>query len=187
MKQNRFPKGWNETRVRKLLAHYEVQTEEEAVAEDEAAFMLKDQAVLVVPRVLVPEITRLIARRAPGRHDRAPAGRLITRRSFQRQNSHKENVRVSAHLPLRDAYPFGAKHGLAREVADIENMKIEWDSPTYTSSVRRGYIIDLFQRCQIFDEFKRRYWLSGDTRQGMTRTKRYLQIKRDYETFLKSH
>ena len=37
-KQNRFPKGWNEARVQAVLKHYEAQTEEEAVAEDEAAF-----------------------------------------------------------------------------------------------------------------------------------------------------
>lgn len=35
MKRNQFPAGWNEARLRKVLAHYEGQTEEEAVAEDE--------------------------------------------------------------------------------------------------------------------------------------------------------
>ena len=38
MKQNRFPPGWDEERVRKVLMHYEDQTEDEALAEDEAAF-----------------------------------------------------------------------------------------------------------------------------------------------------
>jgi hypothetical protein len=37
MRQPRFPPGWDEERVRKVLAHYEEQTEEEATAEDEAA------------------------------------------------------------------------------------------------------------------------------------------------------
>ena len=33
-----FPPGWDEERVRRVLAHYETQTEEEeAVAEDEGA------------------------------------------------------------------------------------------------------------------------------------------------------
>ena len=50
-----------------MLEHYERQTEDEAVAEDEAAFQLRDQTVMVVPKRLVPEITRLIARRRPGR------------------------------------------------------------------------------------------------------------------------
>lgn len=38
VKQNRFPPGWDEERVRRVLVHYEEQTEAEAVAEDEAAF-----------------------------------------------------------------------------------------------------------------------------------------------------
>ena len=63
MKRNRFPAGWNEARVRRVLAHYEGQTEEEAVAEDEAAFQLRGQTVMVVPKRLVPEITRLIEKR----------------------------------------------------------------------------------------------------------------------------
>lgn len=38
MKEDKFPAGWNAERVQQLLAHYEAQTEEEAVAEDEATF-----------------------------------------------------------------------------------------------------------------------------------------------------
>jgi len=67
MKRNRFPSGWNEARVRRVLEHYDRQTEEEAVAEDEATFRRRDQTVMVVPKPLVPAITRLIERRGPGR------------------------------------------------------------------------------------------------------------------------
>ena len=67
MKRNRFPSGWNEARVRTVLEHYDRQTEDEAVAEDEAAFRRRDQTVMVVPKPLVPAITRLIERRDPGR------------------------------------------------------------------------------------------------------------------------
>lgn len=63
MKRSRFPAGWNEARVRRVLSHYERQTEEEAVAEDEATFQLRGQTVMVVPKRLVPEITRLIEKR----------------------------------------------------------------------------------------------------------------------------
>lgn len=35
MKKNKFPPGWDEERVRRVLAHYEEQTEAEAAAEDE--------------------------------------------------------------------------------------------------------------------------------------------------------
>ena len=38
MKKNQFPPGWDEEKVRSVLEHYENQSEDEAVAEDEAAF-----------------------------------------------------------------------------------------------------------------------------------------------------
>jgi len=43
MTSKRFPPGWDEERVRRVLAHYEAQTEEEAVAEDEEAFKVRLQ------------------------------------------------------------------------------------------------------------------------------------------------
>jgi len=63
MKQSKFPPGWDEERVRRVLAHYEQQTEEEAVAEDEAAFEDSTQTVVAVPKELLPAIRELIARR----------------------------------------------------------------------------------------------------------------------------
>ncbi len=62
MKKNKFPKGWDEQRVRRALAHYEEQTEDEAVAEDEAAFEDRRQTVMEVPNELVPAIRELIAK-----------------------------------------------------------------------------------------------------------------------------
>jgi hypothetical protein len=62
-KGERFPPGWNEKRVRRVLDHYENQTEDEAVAEDEAAFTTEDQTVMIVPTALVPEIRKLLARK----------------------------------------------------------------------------------------------------------------------------
>ena len=63
MKQGRFPQGWNEQRVRRVLAHYEEQTENEAVAEDEASFEDVTQTVMGVPKELVPAVRQLIAKR----------------------------------------------------------------------------------------------------------------------------
>src|ERR1019366_2246598 len=62
MNQNRFPPGWDEERVRRVLAHYEQQTPEEAVAEDEAAFVEHDDTVMKVPHDLVPAVRQLIAK-----------------------------------------------------------------------------------------------------------------------------
>ena len=62
MKSKQFPPGWDEERVRRVLAHYEEQTEEEAVAEDEAATETPGQTVMEVPTPLVPVIRELIAK-----------------------------------------------------------------------------------------------------------------------------
>jgi hypothetical protein len=62
MRQDKFPPGWDEERVRKVLAHYEEQTEDEAVAEDEAALEASTQTVMEVPQELVPAIRELIAK-----------------------------------------------------------------------------------------------------------------------------
>ena len=49
MKQSQFPSGWDDKQVRKVIAYYEAQTEEEAVAEDEAAFEDQTQTVMEIP------------------------------------------------------------------------------------------------------------------------------------------
>ena len=63
MKQSKFPPGWDEEKVHRVLAHYEEQTEEEAVAEDEAAFEDQTQTLMEIPNELVPVVRELIAKR----------------------------------------------------------------------------------------------------------------------------
>ncbi len=61
MRQNKYPPGWDEDRVRRVMAHYEQQSEEEAVAEDEAALEDQGLAVVEIPKELVPTVRELIA------------------------------------------------------------------------------------------------------------------------------
>jgi hypothetical protein len=61
--RQRLPPGWDEDRVRRVLRHYENQTEDEAVAEDESACDTEGQTVMIVPTALVQAIRLLIARR----------------------------------------------------------------------------------------------------------------------------
>lgn len=65
-KQSKFPAGWDEQRVKRVLEHYESQSEPEAVAEDEAAFDSSAATVMNIPKELVPEVRQLIARRKKG-------------------------------------------------------------------------------------------------------------------------
>jgi hypothetical protein len=64
-KKQRYPTGWDEERIRKLAQHYDSQTEEEQVAEHEAAFLTEGQTVMVVPTELVPDIVKLISNKRP--------------------------------------------------------------------------------------------------------------------------
>ena len=64
MKQTRFPQGWDEDRVRRVLEHYENQTDDQAVAEDEAAYEDRTQSVMEIPVELVPLVRELLAKHA---------------------------------------------------------------------------------------------------------------------------
>lgn len=66
MKKTQFPPGWDEERVRRVLAHYETQTEDEAGAEDEEAFKSRGRTVIEVPAELVPVIRAIIAQHRAG-------------------------------------------------------------------------------------------------------------------------
>ncbi len=63
MKQSRFPEGWDEDRVKRVLAHYESQTEHEAIAEDEAAWEDSSQTFVEIPNDLLPTVRALLAKK----------------------------------------------------------------------------------------------------------------------------
>jgi hypothetical protein len=63
MRQSKYPVGWDEERVRRVLEHYEQQSDEEAVAEDEAAYEDTTHTMMEVPVELVPLVRELIAKR----------------------------------------------------------------------------------------------------------------------------
>jgi hypothetical protein len=56
MSQGDFPPGWDEEKVRRVLAHYEEQTEE-------VAGIAPSETVMNVPHDLVPKVRELIAKR----------------------------------------------------------------------------------------------------------------------------
>jgi hypothetical protein len=66
MRQPRYPDGWDAERVRRVLEHYEAQSDEEAVAEDEASCEATTHTAMEVPVDLVPAVRELIARRRAG-------------------------------------------------------------------------------------------------------------------------
>ena len=63
MSKQTFPPGWDEERVREVLAHYESQTEDEQFAEIEAAHEAEQVTLVAVPTELVPQVRALLARK----------------------------------------------------------------------------------------------------------------------------
>jgi hypothetical protein len=85
---------------------------------------------------------------------------------------------------LRKAYSFATERKLGNNVDEIKRMKIKWHF-TMTSAVRRGYMIELFRKNQIFDDFKKIHWPDGNTDWGLTHTKWLLGLKPRYLSYLK--
>lgn len=66
MTDSKFPPGWDEARVRRVLEHYEHQSNDQAVAEDEATYESTTHTAMEVPVDLVPTVRELIAKRRAG-------------------------------------------------------------------------------------------------------------------------
>ena len=62
MSQSKLPAGWDEEKVRRVIAHYEEQSEEDAMVEDVAG-VEPSETVMSVPRDLVAKVRELIAKR----------------------------------------------------------------------------------------------------------------------------
>jgi hypothetical protein len=60
--KQKLPPGWDEERVREVIAHYENQTEDEQFAEIESAREDQGVTMVAVPTELVPEVQALLAR-----------------------------------------------------------------------------------------------------------------------------
>lgn len=68
MNQSKFPSGWDDEKVRRVLAHYEEQTEVDAL-EDEAGIE-PSETVMDIPHDLVPKVREWIAKH---QHQGTPA------------------------------------------------------------------------------------------------------------------
>ena len=60
-RETKFPVGWLEERVKKVLEHYDSQAEE-AVAENEATFEDRTQTIMEIPNELVPAVRELLSK-----------------------------------------------------------------------------------------------------------------------------
>ncbi len=84
-------------------------------------------------------------------------------------------------LPLRFAYEFLAEKGLDKEATEIKQSKDKYKS--YTSTLRRGKVLDLLEKNHLLNDFISRFWSFGKTDKGKQKIQRY---KRILDSFLNS-
>jgi hypothetical protein len=58
-----LPKGWDMKRVREVAAYYDNQSDDDAIAEAEAAYNNAAISMMAIPIKLVPAVQQLIRRR----------------------------------------------------------------------------------------------------------------------------
>lgn len=61
-KKQEFPRGWNEKKVRELIAYYENQTDDQRAADIEASPEM-EVTMMEIPNKLVPQVRSLLARK----------------------------------------------------------------------------------------------------------------------------
>jgi hypothetical protein len=61
-KKQEFPRGWNEKKVRELIAYYENQTDDQRAADIEASPEI-EVTMMEIPNKLVPQVRALLARK----------------------------------------------------------------------------------------------------------------------------
>jgi response regulator of citrate/malate metabolism len=58
---NKYPKGLNAAKVRRIIDHYDHQTDEESAREIETARVVKATSWIEVPIELLPKVRKLLA------------------------------------------------------------------------------------------------------------------------------
>lgn len=84
----------------------------------------------------------------------------------------------SKSLPIREAYRFAEAHGLESEIAEIKG--IDPDVP-WARGLRKGYIVDLFEKHGVFERFKKEHWPFGNSSAGESKQRFYLGLKARHE------
>jgi O-phosphoseryl-tRNA(Cys) synthetase len=58
--KQKFPRGWNERKVRAVIQHYDRLTDDELAHEIETAREVRDETLISIPTQLLPAVQKLI-------------------------------------------------------------------------------------------------------------------------------
>lgn len=89
---------------------------------------------------------------------------------------------IKKKISLRDAYEFAEQKGFSEEVKEIKKMDVRWNK-NYTSTVRRGFIVRLFQNKKILNEFIDTYWPDGKSSFGESHIRFVLRLADEFENY----
>lgn len=78
------------------------------------------------------------------------------------------------------AYAFAAAHGLAEAATTIRRTPITWQR-SYTTSVRKGQLVRLFERQGVWGAFQATCWPTGSTGPGHKEYQRLRRIVDQYD------
>lgn len=82
----------------------------------------------------------------------------------------------------KTAYEFGKRNGLSHQIEILRTSgKKKLKDVKMKSSIKRGYIIELFRHNGIFEKFKKECWPRGNTEAGKEAIQKYLKFKQEYE------
>lgn len=84
-------------------------------------------------------------------------------------------------LPLKLVYEFLAEKGFEKETSEIRQSKDKYKC--YTSTLRRGKVLELLKKNNLLEEFIERYWPFGNSEKGRREMRRFERI---YDSFLNS-
>ena len=86
-------------------------------------------------------------------------------------------------FPISLAYVYCQQHDLQEQAAEIRNMDIEWDL-SYTTTLRKGYMVRLLETNDLLNQFMDLHWPPGKTKWGESRRRFYLNVWSRYQDFL---
>jgi hypothetical protein len=93
--------------------------------------------------------------------------------------SDTEKIEEFDALPLKFVYQFLSQKGFENEANEIRQSKDRYK--TYTSTLRRGKVVELLEKNSLLGEFIDKYWPSGKTEDGKRRIRRYKTIYNSFQ------
>jgi hypothetical protein len=88
------------------------------------------------------------------------------------------NDEGSQTLSLNSAYEYLTEKGYENDIIKIRESKDQYKS--YTSTLRRGKIVDILEKNNLLNDFIEKYWQYGKTESGKTKLRRYKNILNEF-------